>query len=124
MPFRRTAHLRTRVYSRPAGGLQARPRTGGEAENRQNSATNPAVAGCVAQARSGSWAMKAAAAMAAVRLRAFRSEEHTSELQSLMRISYAVFCLKKKTKTLTHNVGGYSAVNNIIAQVPTGDKNN
>src|SRR3546814_9588175 len=33
----------------------------------------------------------------------FRSEEHTSELQSLMRISYAVFCLKKK-KTRTHNV--------------------
>src|SRR3546814_5356342 len=32
-----------------------------------------------------------------VRLEA-RSEEHTSELQSLMRISYAVFCLKKKTK--------------------------
>src|SRR3546814_1313077 len=29
----------------------------------------------------------------------WRSEEHTSELQSLMRISYAVFCLKKKTKT-------------------------
>src|SRR3546814_10266063 len=28
----------------------------------------------------------------------FRSEEHTSELQSLMRISYAVFCLTKKTK--------------------------
>src|SRR3546814_10405312 len=31
-----------------------------------------------------------------------RSEEHTSELQSLMRISYAVFCLKKKKKTITH----------------------
>src|SRR3546814_7968594 len=30
-----------------------------------------------------------------------RSEEHTSELQSLMRISYAVFCLKKKNKTTT-----------------------
>src|SRR3546814_8872103 len=29
-----------------------------------------------------------------------RSEEHTSELQSLMRISYAVFCLKKKTKSI------------------------
>src|SRR3546814_7568324 len=29
-----------------------------------------------------------------------RSEEHTSELQSLMRISYAVFCLKKKTRQL------------------------
>src|SRR3546814_8280536 len=32
-----------------------------------------------------------------------RSEEHTSELQSLMRISYAVFCLKKKTQTKTKN---------------------
>src|SRR3546814_5392665 len=31
-----------------------------------------------------------------------RSEEHTSELQSLMRISYAVFCLKKKIKDTTH----------------------
>src|SRR3546814_4003276 len=31
-----------------------------------------------------------------------RSEEHTSELQSLMRISYAVFCLKKKTKTMSN----------------------
>src|SRR3546814_2981879 len=37
--------------------------------------------------------------------RAFRSEEHTSELQSLMRSSYAVFCLKKKTtqaRTIAH----------------------
>src|SRR3546814_8459678 len=32
-----------------------------------------------------------------------RSEEHTSELQSLMRISYAVFCLKKKKRTINHN---------------------
>src|SRR3546814_2595323 len=32
---------------------------------------------------------------------AIRSEEHTSELQSLMRISYAVFCLKKKRKKTT-----------------------
>src|SRR3546814_2002095 len=32
-----------------------------------------------------------------------RSEEHTSELQSLMRISYAVFCLKKKTRKQPHN---------------------
>src|SRR3546814_4625847 len=31
-----------------------------------------------------------------------RSEEHTSELQSLMRISYAVFCLKKKKKCTHH----------------------
>src|SRR3546814_10000404 len=34
-------------------------------------------------------------------LAASRSEEHTSELQSLMRISYAVFCLKKKKNTKT-----------------------
>src|SRR3546814_1985939 len=34
-------------------------------------------------------------------LRQERSEEHTSELQSLMRISYAVFCLKKKKKKTT-----------------------
>src|SRR3546814_9563712 len=32
---------------------------------------------------------------------AWRSEEHTSELQSLMRISYAVFCLKKKKQNIT-----------------------
>src|SRR3546814_8690540 len=32
-----------------------------------------------------------------------RSEEHTSELQSLMRISYAVFCLKKKKTKTTHS---------------------
>src|SRR3546814_10588218 len=37
-------------------------------------------------------------------LLALRSEEHTSELQSLMRISYAVFCLKKQTQTpIQHN---------------------
>src|SRR3546814_3791393 len=33
-----------------------------------------------------------------------RSEEHTSELQSLMRISYAVFCLKKKNKKCTNPI--------------------
>src|SRR3546814_4457348 len=38
-----------------------------------------------------------------------RSEEHTSELQSLMRISYAVFCLKKKTE-LQHKMTKYKYV--------------
>src|SRR3546814_9050249 len=33
----------------------------------------------------------------------YRSEEHTSELQSLMRTSYAVFCLKKKNTDTTHH---------------------
>src|SRR3546814_7350294 len=36
-----------------------------------------------------------------------RSEEHTSELQSLMRISYAVFCLKKKTRKLYENTNSH-----------------
>src|SRR3546814_1126390 len=44
----------------------------------------------------------AATGISAVRHRS-RSEEHTSELQSLMRISYAVFCLKKKKLITTHN---------------------
>src|SRR3546814_3386492 len=46
-----------------------------------------------------------------------RSEEHTSELQSLMRISYAVFCLKKKKNSnfctiLTQNILNSSVTNN------------
>src|SRR3546814_9209158 len=43
--------------------------------------------------------MRTAGALGAdATIKAARSEEHTSELQSLMRISYAVFCLKKKTQ--------------------------
>src|SRR3546814_6315168 len=38
----------------------------------------------------------------ALRARLTRSEEHTSELQSLMRISYAVFCLQKKNSGIVH----------------------
>src|SRR3546814_6264981 len=41
-----------------------------------------------------------------------RSEEHTSELQSLMRISYAVFCLKKKKKTQTITLQDTAYVHN------------
>src|SRR3546814_4936977 len=37
-----------------------------------------------------------------------RSEEHTSELQSLMRISYAVFCLKKKSTQTQSNTNAYT----------------
>src|SRR3546814_2055982 len=44
-----------------------------------------------------------------------RSEEHTSELQSLMRISYAVFCLKKKKKQYRHT----SHINRVISQTIT-----
>src|SRR3546814_7032745 len=42
-------------------------------------------------------------AVPAARRNLLRSEEHTSELQSLMRISYAVFCLKKKQTKTKHN---------------------
>src|SRR3546814_8192423 len=42
-----------------------------------------------------------------------RSEEHTSELQSLMRISYAVFCLKKKTQKQLLNTQIYPHSNTI-----------
>src|SRR3546814_3400459 len=45
--------------------------------------------------------LKSVLALLDERLGKGRSEEHTSELQSLMRISYAVFCLKKKKKTRT-----------------------
>src|SRR3546814_1142384 len=39
-----------------------------------------------------------------------RSEEHTSELQSLMRSSYAVFCLKKKTHEKSNNAGLHNII--------------
>src|SRR3546814_3626984 len=44
-----------------------------------------------------------------------RSEEHTSELQSLMRISYAVFCLKKKK--LTDSTNHYNQIQPVLEQV-------
>src|SRR3546814_7879523 len=50
------------------------------------------------------WAIELRTRRSAGEEPALRSEEHTSELQSLMRISYAVFCLKKKnTDNKTHN---------------------
>src|SRR3546814_10840521 len=42
--------------------------------------------------------------LAFARIEPVRSEEHTSELQSLMRISYAVFCLKKKHQQVYQNI--------------------
>src|SRR3546814_9281985 len=49
-----------------------------------------------------------------------RSEEHTSELQSLMRISYAVFCLKQKTKNKTkRNIGLNSRHNCNVSMTTT-----
>src|SRR3546814_9861881 len=55
-----------------------------------------------------------------------RSEEHTSELQSLMRTSYAVFCLKKKKKKSTKKPlqTPRSPVNNIYQNTITINKHN
>src|SRR3546814_2278102 len=47
------------------------------------------------------------------RQRHHRSEEHTSELQSLMRISYAVFCLKKKTTSPIHTLQHHCDTTNL-----------
>src|SRR3546814_4821211 len=56
---------------------------------------------------------------------ALRSEEHTSELQSLMRISYAVFCLKKK-KTINNKqekqLNNQNHIHTVISQDNTNDK--
>src|SRR3546814_13794580 len=60
----------------------------------------PVVAGAVSPDRRGSGALSGAC-RGDLRRRRGRSKEHTSELQSLMRISYAVFCLKKKNKYTT-----------------------
>src|SRR3546814_1551374 len=46
-----------------------------------------------------------------------RSEEHTSELQSLMRISYAVFCLKKKTKSIITTTVNHDKRKNLIRRI-------
>src|SRR3546814_3848235 len=48
-----------------------------------------------------------------------RSEEHTSELQSLMRISYAVFCLKKKTTKNTPNTYNYRSITQPLSSILT-----
>src|SRR3546814_1600241 len=72
-PFRPSAH-RLRSRSARAGRRSSRGRSAAKRERRDRARNRPQR----------------------------RSEEHTSELQSLMRISYAVFCLKKKKTTYPH----------------------
>src|SRR3546814_10559965 len=84
-PARRAA---TRASPRTAHSSNSQPRQSGKARNTQIGARfDPAA--------TPSSAMASAAPIANAGTQA-RSEEHTSELQSLMRISYAVFCLKNK----------------------------
>src|SRR3546814_6835874 len=72
---------------------------GGRAADRR--VAGPAAADALRLDRAGGARSASGAARSEARLRQLRSEEHTSELQSLMRISYAVFCLQKK-KNNTH----------------------
>src|SRR3546814_2691388 len=86
------------VRTRPAA---VRPVEGQRKADRLRAAQPDRHAGCHAARRAD--AAQSVAADADVG----RSEEHTSELQSLMRISYAVFCLKKKTyisNNTTHRI--------------------
>src|SRR3546814_2298759 len=83
--FRSSRHPRVRQASlKAAGGSPGRGRApeGPRPDERLREACLPSFQGLPAQPP-------------------LRSEEHTSELQSLMRISYAVFCLKKKKKYTT-----------------------
>src|SRR3546814_7921022 len=74
-----------------AQALEAYAQRRGRAFVRFDYRGHGASSGRFAEATIGDWAGDAVAVL--------RSEEHTSELQSLVRISYAVFCLKKKTIT-------------------------
>src|SRR3546814_956795 len=98
-----------RLWSRPgrtgvhlvrgAGGLW-NPDLAGDFGAARGATRRAAAAGGDRRGRSGAL-RPIALCLIIERLASRRSEEHTSELQSLMRISYAVFCLKKK-KTLTY----------------------
>src|SRR3546814_9504741 len=80
----RYPRTRARIHQRPARHIGATARLGRKSGRHSRPACAPKPAQGIEPAR-----------------HAGRSEEHTSELQSLMRISYAVFCLKKKTQKTT-----------------------
>src|SRR3546814_6165898 len=82
-PLSRSAAPGARSGQAPAGGAR-----GGRARARLHAPAQPGTGHLRAGAAAGNGGAPARR----------RSEEHTSELQSLMRISYAVFCLKKKIK--------------------------
>src|SRR3546814_9405626 len=71
---------------------------------------DPVLAGLQSRAQAGNLNLQIASERIE-QSRAQRSEEHTSELQSLMRISYAVFCLKKKNTTIISRHAHYQTIN-------------
>src|SRR3546814_5962512 len=88
----------TTLFRSDRGSARAQqcPPHGGAGFRADSAAALPTACGCPDRRPGPSPAVRAAPAGRGERR---RSEEHTSELQSLMRISYAVFCLKKKTRT-------------------------
>src|SRR3546814_4457097 len=81
-----------------SGSSRAEPSTTkrGNSASPTNSCTNEMAAAPVKAAPTAEPSMARLVRGTSGRPKPYRSEEHTSELQSLMRISYAVFCLKKK----------------------------
>src|SRR3546814_2082500 len=91
-------HMGKRCLGIGLQGLDRSPEAVGtrEREDRDGCGRVPNISGRICHAWSGVRCVAVASSPRAKR--PHRSEEHTSELQSLMRISYAVFCLKKKKK--------------------------
>src|SRR3546814_8608004 len=87
--------LADRTLSVAAWGVNAIDKDGNVVPVSGNSFTAPTIAGAAALLKQ-YWPQLGGKEISQILLG--RSEEHTSELQSLMRISYAVFCLKKKQK--------------------------
>src|SRR3546814_4651392 len=87
-PTRRSSDLTTLRSQRESTSTASLRSAGQESVSRSRSRT-----------ASGETALRGALRLKLRRQWHLRSEEHTSELQSLMRISYAVFCLKKKKQT-------------------------
>src|SRR3546814_1473042 len=102
----RSAHKRPATRHATGSGRSAGPTYGGNRDMAILAAQRATVAGSAqhpATDRTACLYPRAAPRSRSRRHDPGRSEEHTSELQSLMRISYAAFCLKKKTKHTEHN---------------------
>src|SRR3546814_3544827 len=94
--YRLSASVRCFRASQTTG--RSPPSNGDKGQNQTVSSSDPLPSKMNMQAHSGACELNARPKKppSDIEIFVFRSEEHTSELQSLMRISYAVFCLKKK----------------------------
>src|SRR3546814_2012561 len=90
------AQLWGRVMRRGLEGLPQRPLPGGGGELVAQAEQDDSISGFIGRILKGLTASDSSDSAPHPTAAGRRSEEHTSELQSLMRISYAVFCLQKK----------------------------